>query len=52
MEDKLRDILELLENSISYEDWKLVEEASREILFIIEDLESSFSDSDFDDDDF
>jgi hypothetical protein len=52
MEDKLREILDMLENSISYEDWKMVEDASKELMFILDDLESGFGIDDFDDDNF
>jgi hypothetical protein len=42
MEDKVRDILENLEISISYEDWNKVEEVRKELLFLLDELESDF----------
>jgi hypothetical protein len=42
MEDKVRDILENLEQAISYEDWVKVEEVRKELLFLLDELESDF----------
>lgn len=42
MEDRIRNILSTLEDAISYEDWEQVEEARKELLFVLEDLESDF----------
>ena len=42
MEDRIRNILSTLEEAISYEDWEQVEEARKELLFVLEDLESDF----------
>lgn len=42
MEDRIRNILSTLEDAISYEEWEQVEEARRELLFVLEDLESDF----------
>lgn len=52
MEDKLRDILASLEEAISYEDWKLVEDVAKEMMFMLDDLESGFGIDDYDDDNF
>lgn len=49
MEDKVRDILENLEQAISYEDWVKVEEVRKELLFLLDELESDFP-SNFDED--
>ena len=40
--DKLSDIISILEDSVSYEDWKQVEEAIKELNFIVDELESDF----------
>lgn len=40
--DKISDIISLLEDSVSYEDWKSVEEAIKELNFLVEELESDF----------
>ena len=42
MEDRIRNILSTLEEAISYEEWEQVEEARKELLFVLEDLESDF----------
>jgi hypothetical protein len=42
MEDKIRNIFETLEEAISYEDWNKVEEVRKEILFLLDELESGF----------
>jgi hypothetical protein len=42
MEDRIRNILSRLEDAISYEEWEQVEEARKELLFVLEDLESDF----------
>jgi hypothetical protein len=49
MEDKLLDIIEMLEDAISSEDWDLVESAKRELNFIYDDLESPFGMDDMED---
>ncbi len=51
MEDKLLDIIEMLEDAIAAEDWDLVESAKKELNFIYEDLESPFG-IDMDSEDF
>jgi hypothetical protein len=47
--DKISDIITILEDSISYEDWKAVEEAVKELSFLHEELESDFPLDSFDD---
>jgi hypothetical protein len=42
MENKVREILENLEEAISYEDWNKVEEVRKELLFLLDELESNF----------
>jgi hypothetical protein len=42
MEERIREILDILEEAISYEDWSQAEEARKELLFLLEDLESDF----------
>lgn len=49
MEDKIRDVFEKIEEAISYEDWNKVEEVRKELLFILDELESDFP-SQFDED--
>jgi hypothetical protein len=42
MEDRIRDILATLEDAISYEDLSLVEDARKELLFLLDEMESDF----------
>lgn len=42
MENKVREILENLEEAISYEEWNRVEEVRKELLFLLDELESNF----------
>ena len=48
--DKITDIISLLEDAISYEDWKSVEEAIKELNFVNEELQSDFPFDDLEDD--
>jgi len=50
MSDKLSDITTKLENSLIYEDWKLVQECIDELNYLYEELESSFPHTDYEDD--
>jgi hypothetical protein len=50
MEDRIREILDTLEDAISYEDWSLAEDARKELLFVLEDLESDFPTQNFEED--
>ena len=42
MEDRVRSILTTLEDAISYEDWTQAEEARKELLFLLDEMESDF----------
>lgn len=42
MEDRIRYILATLEDAISYEDLSLVEDARKELLFLLDEMESDF----------
>ena len=50
MEERIREILDILEEAISYEDWTQAEEARKELLFLLEDLESDFPTQNFEED--
>lgn len=50
MEDTLLDIINLLEDAISMEDWELVIEVKKELNFLYDELESPFGADNFDDD--
>jgi len=40
--ERIRDIVDNLEEAISYEDFTLVEEARKELLFVLDDLETNY----------
>ncbi len=49
LENKIKDVIEMLEDAISLEDWKLVDEARKELTFLFEEIESSFPMDGYDD---
>lgn len=51
IENKIKDVIEMLEDAISAEDWKLVDEARKELTFLFEEIESSFPMDEYDDED-
>ena len=42
IENKIKDIIDVLEDAISFEDWKLVENAQKELTFLFEEIQSTF----------
>ena len=50
MENKIKDIIEMLEDAISFEDWKRVEDARKEFTFLFEEIESTFPLDEWDED--
>ena len=40
--ERVQEILDKLEESINYEDFTLVDEARKELLFVLEELESDY----------
>jgi len=40
--ERIQDILDTLEEAISYEDFTMVDDARRELLFVLEDLEHDY----------
>lgn len=50
MENKIKDIIEMLEDAISFEDWKRVEDARKELTFLFEEIESTFPLDEWDED--
>jgi hypothetical protein len=42
VENKIKDIIDMLEDAISFEDWSRVEDAQKELTFIFEEMESTF----------
>lgn len=49
--ERIREILDSLEEAISYEDFGMVESARKELMFVLQDLETDdFPEDSFDDD--
>lgn len=42
MENKIKDIIDMLEEALSFEDWRKVENAQKELTFLYEEVESTF----------
>ncbi len=51
MENKIKDIIDMLEDALSFEDWRKVENAQKELTFLFEEIESSFPLDEWDEDD-
>jgi hypothetical protein len=51
MENKIKDIIDMLEEALSFEDWRKVENAQKELTFLYEEVESTFPLDEWDDDD-
>ena len=49
MENKIKDVIEMLEDAIAFEDWRAVENARKELTFLFEEIESSFPMDEYDD---
>ena len=50
IETKIKDVIDMLEDAIAFEDWKLVENARKELTFLFEDIESTFPLDEWDED--
>ena len=50
-ENKIKDIIDMLEDALSFEDWRKVENAQKELTFLFEEMESSFPLDEWDDTD-
>ena len=42
IENKIKDIIDMLEDALAFEDWRKVENAQKELTFLFEEMESSF----------
>ena len=42
IENKMRNVIDMLEDAIAFEDWRTVENARKELTFLYEEIESSF----------
>lgn len=51
MENKIKDIIDMLEEALSFEDWRKVENAQKELTFLFEEVQSSFPLDEWDDND-
>jgi hypothetical protein len=51
IENKIKDIIDMLEDALSFEDWRKVENAQKELTFLFEEMESSFPLDEWDDSD-
>jgi hypothetical protein len=51
IENKIKDIIDMLEDALSFEDWRKVENAQKELTFLFEEMESSFPLDEWDDTD-
>ena len=51
VENKIKDIIDMLEDAISFEDWKAVENAQKELTFLFEEIQSTFPLDEWDDTD-
>ena len=48
-ENKIKDIIDMLEDALAFEDWRKVENAQKELTFLFEEMESSFPLDEWDD---
>jgi hypothetical protein len=51
MENKIKDIIDMLEDALAFEDWRKVENAQKELTFLFEEIESTFPLDEWDDTD-
>ena len=51
IENKIKDIIDMLEDALSFEDWRKVENAQKELTFLFEEIQSSFPLDEWDDTD-
>ena len=49
IENKIKDIIDMLEDALAFEDWRKVENAQKELTFLFEEMESSFPLDEWDD---
>ena len=51
IENKIKDIIDMLEDALTFEDWRKVENAQKELTFLFEEMESSFPLDEWDEND-
>jgi len=49
MENKIKNIIDMLEDALAFEDWRIVENAQKELTFLFEEIESTFPLDEWDD---
>jgi hypothetical protein len=50
-ENKIKDIIDMLEDALAFEDWRKVENAQKELTFLFEEIQSTFPLDEWDDTD-
>ena len=50
VENKIKEVIDILEDAISFEDWRGVENARKELTFLYEEMESTFPLDEWDED--
>lgn len=50
IENKIKEVIEMLEDAIAFEDWKNVENARKELTFLYEEIESTLPLDEWDED--
>jgi len=50
IENKIKEVITMLEDAITSEDWDLVENSRKELTFLFEEIESSFPMDEWEDD--
>jgi len=51
VENKIKDIIDMLDDAIAFEDWGRIEDAQKELTFIYEEMQSSFPLDEWDEND-
>jgi hypothetical protein len=51
IENKIKDIIDMLEDALAFEDWRKVENAQKELTFLFEEIQSTFPLDEWDDTD-
>ncbi len=51
IENKIKEVIDMLEDAIAFEEWGRVEDARKELTFLFEEIESSFNIDEWEEDD-
>lgn len=52
IENKIKNVIDMLEDAIAFEDWRTVENVRKELTFLYEEIESTFPMDDYDEEDY